>query len=147
MKYSTLFVVGNGFDLSAGFETSYRHFYKSDYFEKLLKDKNPIALYLDRKNGQRNKWADLEQELYNYVQESGFDNSDNSFYSHFNELKQSLYQFIHFASINHDQGISNRYLQLQRFLRSIYDEDNATKFISFNWAIYLSSTSTSLSDK
>lgn len=133
MNYSTLFIVGNGFDLAAGYETSYRHYYQSAYFEKLKKNNNPISLYLDKKNEQRNKWADLEQELYNYVQEGGFKDSEEAFHNHFNELRQSLYQFIHFASISHNQSFPNSSLSLQMFLRSIYDEDNATKFISFNY--------------
>lgn len=64
-KYMKIIIIGNGFDLSLGFKTSYTDFISSDFFESLITEKNSLALYLTKKN-ELNNWVDIEQELTNY---------------------------------------------------------------------------------
>ena len=128
-NYSTLIFVGNGFDLAVGFPTSYSHFYNSDYFKSLIKSGNSIAQHIEKKKLQTGNWSDLELELFNIVKENEY---DNSFGTHFNEIKQGLYQFIQYALRKPDESF--QHLRMQRLLKQLYSEDNAIKAISFNYS-------------
>lgn len=59
-------IIGNGFDLDLGLETSYSNFINSTSFSKLEKDENNLARYL-RSVHQHQNWVDVEHELKNYV--------------------------------------------------------------------------------
>lgn len=62
--YPTVYVVGNGLDLSCGFKTSY-----SDFMESLngsKQNRNSLMKYLTNRS-RIEKWIDLEVELTNYV--------------------------------------------------------------------------------
>ena len=47
--YKTVLIIGNGFDLSLKYPTSYSDFMKSQYFVDLVLKKNTLAKYLQYK--------------------------------------------------------------------------------------------------
>jgi hypothetical protein len=64
---NTVLVLGNGFDLEMGLETSYQAFFNSEFCPKNYPA--PIISYLNKKwtgNLSKVKWYDLENELLNY---------------------------------------------------------------------------------
>lgn len=132
MNYSTLFFVGNGFDIAADYATSYSDFYKSAQFENLIKDENSIALYVKNKVSIKN-WADLEQELYNYAMENLPNSSQERFKEHYDSVKSALYHYIGTVSYYRHDRLSDQLLRIQRFLKQLYNEDENIQFVSFNY--------------
>lgn len=62
---STLLVIGNGFDLSLGLNTSYQNFINSEQFRPLLMT-NYFAQYLKTKFDIK-RWVDIENEIPQYL--------------------------------------------------------------------------------
>lgn len=61
-----LYIIGNGFDMNIGLETSYNQFYK--YYEKVSSEKESV-LHLKRDISNKfETWADLELALGEYTQ-------------------------------------------------------------------------------
>lgn len=132
MKFSTIFFVGNGMDKAADYPTGYGDFYQSAYFKKLIKDNNPIAMYVQEKNSTIENWADLEQELFNYANSAGVDIS--SIEKDFKELRMTLCAYIYKnAEYSRHQGYNKKVLDLKHFLSQLYSEDKNIGFISFNY--------------
>lgn len=66
MGEETLLIVGNGFDLSMGFKTSYGDFMKSSYFPN--KETSTLCSYLHNQYEENMGWIDIENELSKYSQ-------------------------------------------------------------------------------
>lgn len=64
LDYKNILILGNGFDLNLGLETSYCHYLESTYFKDLL-GTNILARYLSSHKIKSN-WVDIEKELYLY---------------------------------------------------------------------------------
>lgn len=64
MGEETLLIVGNGFDLSMGFKTSYGDFMKSSYFPN--KETSTLCSYLYNQYEENMGWIDIENELSEY---------------------------------------------------------------------------------
>lgn len=65
--YKTVLIVGNGFDLSLKYPTSYLDFMESQYFTNLVsKNNNCLARYLTYKRETTGNWIDVEKELATY---------------------------------------------------------------------------------
>lgn len=65
----TLLILGNGFDLDLGLETSYKNFYDSDNWPFLKEDsESPLANHLYKKF--KNGWFDLEDAMGEYFQQN-----------------------------------------------------------------------------
>lgn len=64
MGEETLLIVGNGFDLSMGFKTSYGDFMKSSYFPN--KETSSLCSYLYDQYEENMGWIDIENELSEY---------------------------------------------------------------------------------
>lgn len=60
MGEETLLIVGNGFDLSMGFKTSYGDFMKSSFFPKF---DSTLCSYLRKQFQENMGWIDIENEL------------------------------------------------------------------------------------
>lgn len=66
--YKTVLIVGNGFDLSLKYPTSYLDFMESQYFTNLVsKNNNCLARYLNYKRKKNGNWIDVEKELSAYA--------------------------------------------------------------------------------
>lgn len=95
----TLLFLGNGFDLALGYSTSYRNFYDSAYFKKLLNKNNTLCESI-KFSPSKDLWSDLERGLYYYsLQQTlqyGMGNSymSNKFKKDFKELKRALLSYI-----------------------------------------------------
>lgn len=63
MEKDTLLIVGNGFDLSMGFKTSYGDFMRSQYYQK---NNSSLCSYLSSKYRENMGWIDIENELSEY---------------------------------------------------------------------------------
>lgn len=59
-----LLIVGNGFDLSMGFKTSYGDFMKSSYFPH--EETSSLCSYLHKQYEENMGWIDIENELSEY---------------------------------------------------------------------------------
>lgn len=102
MAEETLLIVGNGFDLSMGFKTSYGDFMKSSYFPN--KETSPLCSYLHDQYEENMGWIDIENELSKYSQllsrfeltpETGkIDLRAESFREEYEELKSSLKKYL-----------------------------------------------------
>ena len=64
MGEETLLIVGNGFDLSIGFKTSYGDFMKSSYFPH--EETSNLCSYLHKQYEENMGWIDIENELSEY---------------------------------------------------------------------------------
>lgn len=64
MGEETLLIVGNGFDLSIGFKTSYGNFMKSSYFPH--EETSNLCSYLHKQYEENMGWIDIENELSEY---------------------------------------------------------------------------------
>jgi hypothetical protein len=89
--YDAVLVIGNGFDLNLGLETSYSSFIRSNYFKDLLEKDNQLCLYLNSIHNLEN-WIDIENELKTYSKKAGINN--NHFFENFKELSSSLKEFL-----------------------------------------------------
>lgn len=65
--YKTVLIVGNGFDLSLKYPTSYSDFIASKYFKGLLSKENSLASYLADRKKYCGNWIDIEKELGSYA--------------------------------------------------------------------------------
>lgn len=98
MGEETLLIVGNGFDLSIGFKTSYGDFMKSSYFPN--KETSTLCSYLHNQYEENMGWIDIENELSKYSQllsrfeltpKTGkIELGAESFREEYDELKSSL---------------------------------------------------------
>ena len=96
----TVILLGNGFDLALGFNTSYKDFYESHEFNILTSD---LAKYIkkSKEKGLKN-WSDLEALLSEYSVEVkdneklllSRDNDGSVFKKEFEELKTALFIYI-----------------------------------------------------
>lgn len=64
MGEETLLIVGNGFDLSMGFKTSYGNFMKSSYFPNM--ETSTLCSCLHKQYEENMGWIDIENELSEY---------------------------------------------------------------------------------
>lgn len=102
MGEETLLIVGNGFDLSMGFKTSYGDFMKSSYFPN--KETSTLCSYLHNQYEENMGWIDIENELSKYSQllsrfeltpETGkIELGAESFREEYDELKSSLKLYL-----------------------------------------------------
>ena len=63
MEEETLLIVGNGFDLSMGFKTSYGDFMQSSFYPK---NNSTLCSYLLKEYRANMGWIDIENELSKY---------------------------------------------------------------------------------
>lgn len=89
----TLLVIGNGFDLSLGFKTSYKDFLKSDQFLKII-NSNEFCKHLQVQLGLQN-WIDIENELKIYsLKVINNDETNNKFEKEFVEVSNALMEYL-----------------------------------------------------
>lgn len=102
MAEETLLIVGNGFDLSMGFKTSYGDFMKSSFFPN--KKTSALCSYLSEKYQENMGWIDIENELSNFSRMLTSTKSNakknnvlwdiDSFRKEYEELKSSLKRYL-----------------------------------------------------
>jgi hypothetical protein len=90
-NYDFVLVVGNGFDLNLGLETSYIHFINSEYFKNLINSSNKLARYLADQFALQN-WIDVENELKKYAE--NLNQKMEEFFHEFKELLSVLSEYL-----------------------------------------------------
>lgn len=69
-KYNTTLIIGNGFDLDLGMETSYKTFYKSladkDFFASYAD--NPLLSFIRKEGGRDGLWYDFESIIKEFAE-------------------------------------------------------------------------------
>ncbi len=158
------FLVGNGFDISAGINTSYEEFYKWYCDESRPSDETESdavkKLKKSIKNREENKnWSDLEIGLAEYTSEIEFKNSQE-FIDGYEDIHDNIVKFIIKSEQAYDytlitpetlenlsDGIANFYQELRPaeadFFKKTMDANHADntqiKFLSFNYTNILDS--------
>lgn len=101
MGEETLLIVGNGFDLSMGFKTSYRDFMKSSFFPKY---DSTLCSHLRKQFQENMGWIDIEKELSEFssmlismkqdAKKKHIKWEYDSFREEYEELKSSLKAYL-----------------------------------------------------
>lgn len=87
---STVYIIGNGFDLNLGLKTSYKDFLKSDFFLQYLGPENKLFNFLHNVH-EESKWIDIEKELEKFSkQNDGY----NYFLREYKELCSALKAYM-----------------------------------------------------
>lgn len=135
MGEETLLIVGNGFDLSVGFKTSYGDFMRSSVFPKF---DSTLCSYLRKKFQENMGWIDIENEL------SEFSNVISSMKQDAKK-KHTKWEYDNFREEYDDLKSSlKKYLQEETKGQFILKKDNpavsvidhlpvGSKIISFNY--------------
>ena len=99
-----LYIIGNGFDLDLGYNTSYNSFIKSKQFNHIIQNNssNNLAKYISQNIYNNNKrWVDLEILLGEYANEFCKDEVD-ILNIHLKELKNELKLYLNEQETNYD---------------------------------------------
>jgi len=124
-KHKGIVIIGNGFDLNLGLKTSYSSFLRSNHFNRLVKLKHKLAIYLINIQSLKN-WIDVEKELKNY---SNNKTKKIDFLSEFKELSKALSKFLEDLKLSDINTESAGY----KLIQQIYETEHKTLFIDFNY--------------
>lgn len=101
MGEETLLIVGNGFDLSMGFKTSYGDFMRSSFFPE---SNSALCSYLWNEYRENMGWIDIENELTKYSKQldrfeltpkiGKIQMGEEVFREEYEELKSSLKNYL-----------------------------------------------------
>jgi len=117
-----ILVIGNGFDLNLGLNTSYNHFINNDLFLNKT-DKNKLFAYLLNKHNLQ-KWIDIENELKVYSKKA---QNDINFKNEFNELCSVLVEYLKTI----DTSLINKTSDAFKLIESLCKKDIA--ILDFNY--------------
>lgn len=120
---STVYIIGNGFDLNLGLKTSYRDFVTSDIFYDRIKSGNSLFDHLNDININSN-WIDIEKELIIFSRNK----SGKYFLRDYKELCALLKQYIK----NIDLSQINTHSRAYNLFSNDETEDQVT-IINFNY--------------
>lgn len=99
-----LYLIGNGFDLDLGFDTSYYSFIKGNEFKILTynNSSNSLAKYINEQVcNSLSRWADLEILIGTYANEICTDEPD-ILKEHLNEIKAALKIYLSRQQVKYD---------------------------------------------
>ena len=125
-----VFIIGNGFDLNLGWNTSYCDFVKSNFWPVRKHPNSPMAQYLENCVNV-NRWYDLERILREYASDArltriNHSRSDELF---FQDLRNSLTQYI---IQEENRNIDTKSLAI-RVLRAVLSNGCFSSIYSFNY--------------
>ena len=129
--HKKVLIIGNGFDLDLGWNTSYRHFISSDYWPLKGNAPNcPMAEYINCRT-EVDKWYDLESILKAYASDNPHYHDDASPLDEkfFNELRSSLVSFLNYEV----QKTVNTESMAAKVLKAIVENGYFTSIYSFNY--------------
>lgn len=132
-EYNTLVIIGNGFDLAHGYNTSYKSFSENMSAECLKKFKD----YCEKEN-KINTWYNFEENI-NYMTRALYDKSISSltndssedYYNNLYELNE-IFTNIHDLLITYlknetEKELVDKFLTVQKYI------DSNTQVINFNY--------------
>jgi hypothetical protein len=102
-----LYIIGNGFDMDLGIDSSYNSYFRSKHFEVLCKS-SPIAMFVKKLNDKNNgeNWVDFEEAIKLYcidllhkeelsdIEKTIKYQNRRDFENHFNEIRKSISEFL-----------------------------------------------------
>jgi hypothetical protein len=127
MEYSTVLVIGNGFDINLGLETSYKSFLER--CDKFNGQANVGDMYLFKhlkKQFQIDNWIDLELELKKY------DFSEKNPKESFSYLEECITDYLRKSQINANYLESKRDSQAFKLLEQVVKLGNFI-ILNFNY--------------
>lgn len=131
---NTTVIIGNGFDLNLGLETSYRDFISSDSFNQLVKANNSLCIYL-KDQLDINKWIDVENELTVYSHDVYKDKNRRVFREEYKHLQESLINYLNDQDLSKiDEGSRGYNLfvnGLQQFENLVVLDFNYTESVNY----------------
>lgn len=155
-----LYIIGNGFDLDLGIDSSYNSFYRSKHF-KVLCERSPVAMFVKKLNDKNNgeNWVDFEEAIKQYCVNLLYkeDLTDTEkvirlqelrdFEINFNEIRNTIYEFlkeetskINLSTLPEDKRaklitkeIVERFDQTSNLGGGLITENNNFKIITFNY--------------
>jgi hypothetical protein len=119
---NSVFIIGNGFDISLGLKTRYRDYVESPYFNDHLGKGKILFEHLHVVNLE-SRWIDIELELAALSRNT----NDPNFLEQYSELAFSLCSYI--KSLNTELDANSR---AYKFLRDNYTPDS--KILNFNYS-------------
>ncbi|MCF8342947.1 MAG: bacteriophage abortive infection AbiH family protein [Chitinophagaceae bacterium] len=131
-----LYLIGNGFDIDLGYNTSYKSFIHSKEFTKLIQNnsENILTKFIYSNHQTDTNWVDIEIIIGKYANEVC--NDDPTILLHqYNELKNELKLYLKRQESKYDiiqQGQTRAFT----FLREINDEINSNSnvvIVNFNF--------------
>lgn len=155
-----VYLIGNGFDLDLGINSSYSTYYTSKYFSDLCL-RSPIARHIKVHNDKKyeENWVDFEEALKSYcinVLSNDFAKDDEriimlqnlrEFEDHFKEIRNSIAQFLSEQASKVDlssipdtknsiliaKEIVDRFERTSNLSGGLISENNNIKIITFNY--------------
>jgi hypothetical protein len=155
-----VYLIGNGFDLDIGIDSSYSTYYRSKYFIDLC-TKSPIASYIKGliEKDYKENWVDFEEAIKLYCinvlgNESAMDNERfikiqnlREFEEHFKEIRNSIADFLSEQASKVDlsiipdtknsvliaKEIVDRFERTSNLSGGLISENNNVKIITFNY--------------
>lgn len=155
-----VYLIGNGFDLDLGIDSSYITYYRSKYFTDLCM-RSPIARYIKDLNESNYKenWVDFEEAIKLYcinvlgnefaVEKEKIIKDQNlkDFEVHFQEIRKSIADFLSEQASKVDllalpdsknsirvvKEIVDRYNMTSKLSSGLISENNKIKIITFNY--------------
>lgn len=121
---SSVYIIGNGFDLNLGLKTSYRDFVCSDFFMSNVDVGNGLFDYLYKVH-QGSNWIDIEKELENYSMNN---NGYREFLNDYKKLCETLKKYIKSIDISSMDVNSEAYK-----IFSSNDLGEGFRIINFNY--------------
>jgi hypothetical protein len=155
-----VYLIGNGFDLDLGIDSSYSTYYRSKYFIDLC-NKSPVASYIKDliEKDYKENWVDFEEAIKIYCinvlgNESAMDNERlikfqnlREFEEHFKEIRNSIADFLSEQASRVDlsiipdtknsvliaKEIVDRFERTSNLSGGLISENNNVKIITFNY--------------
>ena len=136
-------VLGNGFDLDVGWNTSYKRFFMTQYGSKPVTEKdNSLIQYIINHAGDKDTWYDLEKMLSDYcVMKSKEERTEQQLLDDnldYKELKTRLIKFITEGTSKPADSNSFAYQLLEKCIESTNKNQSSQEFIpsifSFNYS-------------
>lgn len=155
-----VYLIGNGFDLDIGIDSSYSTYYRSKYFIDLC-TKSPIASYIKGliEKDYKENWVDFEEAIKLYCinvlgNESAMDNERfikfqnlRDFEDHFKEIRNSIADFLSEQASKVDlsivpdtknsiliaKEIVDRFEKTSNLRSGLISENDNIKIITFNY--------------
>lgn len=155
-----VYLIGNGFDLDLGIDSSYSTYYRSKYFIDLC-NKSPVASYIKDliEKDYKENWVDFEEAIKIYCinvlgNESAMDNERlikfqnlREFEEHFKEIRNSIADFLSEQASRVDLSITpdtknsvliakeivDRFERTSNLSGGLISENNNVKIITFNY--------------
>jgi hypothetical protein len=127
-SYSKVLIIGNGFDLDMGLQSSWKHFVDSQEFTQIA-NANKLAFYLKKKRDLKN-WIDIEGELKTYSLDNRIDHSD--YHANYFELINVLSDYLKKVIYPVSENSSISYKLLNKFFAD-NQETESILIIDFNY--------------